>query len=184
MSSLNSITLLHLEVLQPTSPQLIDKVSGDSGLAIIGTQQSEYDLTLSLDAESFIHHYPPLLYHPVDFTNTVVDNLYNESSGEIIYTDPILIPILIQLNPQRRLLRKFGVETEQDAIGLLSQGWLAKYQPTLNICVGDRIEYFDGGTTFTLEVLTTKFTDYFGNTQVALHRLVTLKNLNQTVSVA
>jgi len=177
MPTLSAPIAIPLELLQPAVPTILDYRQGDAGLAQIGTLPSDAQLYLDLDREQFIHMYPPLPYRQLDRTNTVVDGLYGEA-GTPVFISPVQMPVLVMLEPPKKLLRRWGVENVQDGIALLSEGWMANHAPSgFRVTPGDRIDYFDGGSTFSLELVTVKFVDYFGNTQIPLHRVCTLKNL-------
>ena len=191
----------NVEVLQPASPPLVVSFVGtDDQTGMVATQVYEVDLVKDLDRESFIRSYPTLAYYELDKSATIVDPLYRETRNPS-YKVSIAIPILVQLEPPKRLLKKFGIEAEQEAIALISQGWLERHAPTLQVKTGDRIGYYDvpyvgsypqpSGLPdahvvhepiarvpdFSFEVLTAKWCDYFANTQIPLHKVLTLKNL-------
>ena len=201
MFPVSSSTGFAIEELQPSAPPLVVSFIGtDYGTAHIAVQQSETDLVKDLDRESFIRNYPPLAYFSLDKKATQIDRLYRETRNPS-YRAPVLIPIFIQLEPPKRLLKKYGLEVEQEAIGLISQGWLDRHAQDLTPKTGDRIGYFDrpyaddvsqpNGLSdnvvihelqprtpnFSFEVLTVKFCDLFGNSQRPLHLITTLKNL-------
>jgi hypothetical protein len=201
MFPVSSITGFAIEELQPSAPPLVVSFIGtDYGTAHIAVQQSETDLVKDLDRESFIRNYPPLAYFSLDKKATQIDPLYRETRNPS-YKAPVLIPIFIQLEPSKRLLKKFGLEVEQEAIGLLSQGWLDRHAKELKVKTGDRIGYFDrpyvddvsqpSGISdeviihelqprtpnFSFEVLTVKFCDYWASSQRPIHIITTLKNL-------
>lgn len=190
-----------IEVLQPAAPPLIVSYYGtDNQTALVGQQQSEVDIAKDLDRESFIRHYPPLLFYSLNKQATITDKLYRETRSPV-FLSAIPIPIFIQPNPPKRMLKRFGVETEQDAIGLVSAGWLERHVTSLQIKTGDRIGYYDQSynatvprpnglsaatvvhepsarvPNYSFEILSTKWTDYFTNTQIPLHKLLILKNL-------
>jgi len=201
MPTVESNSGFSVEALQPASPPLVVSFRGeDDGTALVAVQVEEVDLVKDLDRESFIRQYPPLAFFELDRNQTVVHTLYRETRNPV-YKSPIAIPIFVQLNPPKRLLKRFGIETVHDAIALVSAGWLERHAVTLQISTGDRIGYYDQAYTgsvpmpggapdtvvthepvdrvpnFSFEVLTAKWTDYFGNTQIPLHKLLTLKNL-------
>jgi hypothetical protein len=201
MPVVESTMVFSVEALQPASPPLDVPYFGDeSNIAHVATQVEEVDLVKGLDRESFIRLYPELLYYELDRDTTVVDELYGETR-EPQFKVAIPIPIYIRIDPPANLLKRYGIEGEHFAIGLVSNGWLEKNAPTLGIATGDRLGYYDqpftgtfdrpGGLppgqvthestpatpNFHLEVLTSKACDYFGNTQVPIHRVLTLKNL-------
>lgn len=194
-----------VEALQPASPPLDIPFFGDeSQVAQIATQVEEVDLVKGLDRESFIRLYPVLQYYELDRQTTVVDELYGETADPV-FKAPIPVPIYIRLDPPANLLKRYGIEGEHFGIALFSNGWLEKNAPSLVLATGDRIGYYDqpyvgsfdrpGGlppgqvvhesvpldpnypTNFHFEILTVKHTDYFGNTQIPIHRVATLKNL-------
>jgi hypothetical protein len=192
---------LGVELLQPSAPPILISYSGtDDQTARVGQAVVEVDLEKDLDRESFIRQYPPLAYFELDKTATQIHPLYRETR-QPVFKDPIPIPAFIQLQPPKRMLKRFGVEAEQEAIGLLSAGWLERHAPSLQVKTGDRIGYYDqpytgsftspGGRpdtvvahetsartpNFSFEVLTAKWCDYFTNTQIPLHKILTLKNL-------
>lgn len=198
---MSSITGFSVEAIQPSAPPLIVSFVGtDDQTGQIAVQQPEIDLVKDLDRESFIRNYPPLAYFELDKKATVIDPLYRETRSPA-YKQPISIPIFIMLEPSKRLLKRFGLEVEQQAIGLVSQGWLDRHAPSLQIKAGDRIGYFDSmyvdnfpspqgladasvvhepqsrTPNFSFEVLTSKWCDYFANTQSPIHKILTLKNL-------
>ncbi len=129
-----------------------------------------------------------------------MDTLYRETSAPA-YKQPVGIPIFIMLEPPKRMLKRFGLEAEHQAIGLVSQGWLDRHAPSLQMKTGDRIAYYaspyvddvsrpsglpDTVVTheatprtpnFSFEVLTAKWCDYFANTQIPIHKILSLKNL-------
>ena len=201
MPVVESISGFGVEALQPASPPLVVSYRGtDDGTAQVAVQVVEVDLVKDLDRESFIRLYPPLAYFELDKSATVIDTLYRETRAPV-YNSPVSIPIFVKLDPPKRLLKRFGVEAEQEAIGLVSAGWLERHAPALQRKTGDRIGYYDqlyvgdvpmsGGRpdavvthertarqpNYSFEVLTAKWCDYFGNTQIPLHKILTLKNL-------
>ena len=201
MALVEAITAFGVEVLQPTSPPVaIPYVGDDSGIATVGLSVEEINLTKQLDAESFIRSYPPLMFWELDLEQTVIHPLYRETRTPV-YKTPIPIPIYIKINPPQSLLKKYNLEDEHDAIALFSIGWLDKYFNGYAPKTGDRIGYFDqeyttaylrtGGKpdqpvtkegtprtpNFSWEILTGKFDDYWGNSQIPLHVISTLKNI-------
>lgn len=201
MPAVESTSGFGVEALQPASPPLVVSFRGeDDGTALVAVQVGEADLVKDLDRESFIRLYPPLAYFELDKAATVVDTLYRETRAPS-YRPPIPVPIYITLEPPKRFLKKYGLEAEQEAVGLVSAGWLERHAPNLQVKTGDRIGYYDqpyvgdvpmsGGRpdrvvthetvarvpNFSFEVLTAKWCDYFGNTQIPLHKILTLKNL-------
>lgn len=201
MPVVESISGFGVEALQPASPPLVVSFRGeDDGTALVATQVQEVNLVKDLDRESFIRLYPPLAYFELDKGATVVDTLYRETRAPV-YKTPIPIPIFVKLDPPKRFLKRFGVESEQEAVALVSAGWLERHAVALQMKTGDRIGYYDqpyvGGVpmsggrpdavvthekearqpNFSFEVLAAKWCDYFGNTQIPLHKILTLKNL-------
>lgn len=201
MPVVESISGFGVEVLQPASPPLVVSFRGeDADTAQVAVQVYEVDLVKDLDRESFIRQYPPLAFFELDDATTPVDTLYRETRAPV-FKQPIPIPIFIKPDPPKRLLKRFGLEVEQAAIGLVSVGWLERHAPALQMKTGDRIGYYDqqftgsfpqpGGRpdkvvvhegtprtpNYSFEVLEDMFTDYFANTQIPLHLLLILKNL-------
>lgn len=201
MPVVESVSGFGVEVLQPASPPLVVSYRGtDDGTAQVAVQVVEVDLVKDLDRESFIRQYPPLAFFELDDATTPVDTLYRETRAPVFKT-PIPIPIFIKPDPPKRLLKRFGLEVEQAAIGLISYGWLERHAPTLQIKTGDRIGYYDQSFTgsvpmsggradkvithegtprtpnYSFEVIEDMAADYFANTQIPLHLLLVLKNL-------
>lgn len=201
MPLVESTSVFGVEALQPASPPVaVPYIGDDTGVATVGLYTPEVELAKQLDAESFIRLYKPLLLYVLDLANTQVHSLYQETRNPV-YLTPILVPTYVQVEPPKRVLKKFGLETEHEAIALLSLAWLEKYAPTVKVKTGDRFGYYNDSYTtshlqpgglppkdvtqeavprvpnFSFEVLTTKHADYWGNTQIPLHLLLTLKNL-------
>jgi hypothetical protein len=201
MTIVESTSGFGVEALQPAFPPIVVSFKGTDNLtALVGQQVTEVNLIKDLDRESFIRLYPPLAYYELDKVATPVDTLYRETQAPV-YKTPVAIPIFITLEPPKRLLKRYGLEAEQEAIGLVSAGWLERHDPTLQMKTGDRIAYYDQPYTgsfpnpsglpdttvtheatarvpnFMFEVLTAKWCDYFTNTQIPLHKILTLKNL-------
>lgn len=204
MPTVTANFVLPVEALQPASPPLVLVSYGDEAnqVAPIAVQVEEVELTKELDREAFIRHHPQVSYYELDRVTTPQDDLYGEVAvaGHALYKVPILIPLLLQFEPPKQMLKKFGIEGEQDAIAVMSNSWIEKFAPALRPSPGDRISYFnqnftgsfsqvgglpDGTVThladanMMFEVLTVKHTDYFGSTQIPLHRVLTLKNLQK-----
>ena len=201
MPTVSSTVIIPVEVLQPTRPPLMLSYRGtDDQTAMIAVQTYEVDLAKDLDRESFIRLYPSLLYYELDKTSTVVDTLYRETR-QPVYKAPVPCPIYVVPEPPKKLLKRFGLEVEQEGLALVSAGWLERHAPDLQMKTGDRIGYYNneytgsfnrpGGQSdkivvhepeprvpnFSWEILTTKWGDYWGNTQIPLHKVLTLKNL-------
>lgn len=201
MALVEAIAAFGVEVLQPTSPPVaIPYVGDDSGIATVGLSVEEVNLAKQLDCESFLRLYKLLLFYELDLVQTPIHSLYRETRAPVFKT-PIPIPIFIRVDPPTSFLKKYGIEDEQDAIGMFSLGWLDKYLSGYAPKTGDRIGYYDqeystayvrsGGRpdqvvtqesiarvpNFSWEILTGKFGDFWGNTQIPLHLVCTLKNL-------
>lgn len=201
MAVVESVSVFGVEALQPASPPLDIPYRGDdTGIAQVGLDPNEIELTMQLDAESFVRLYPPLEYCELDLANSVVDTLYRETR-EPVYKTPVLIPIYVTLKPLKAMLKRFGIEDEHDALCMISLGWLHKNHPEIRVKTGDRIGYYDKAYVETslqphglpdqvlgretvahdpnmqFELLTVCYGDFWGNSQRPLHLVGTLKNL-------
>lgn len=201
MATVEAQLAFGVEVLQPTSPPVaIPYVGEDSGIATVGLSVDEINLTKQLDSESFMRLYPPLMFWELDLVATPRHALYRETRDPV-YKTPIPIPIYVKIDPPISYLKKYGLEDEQDAIAMFSLGWLDKYLNGYAPKTGDRIGYYDQAYTtayiqsggrpdkqvtqeaiartpnFSWEILTGKFGDFWGNSQIPLHLISTLKNL-------
>lgn len=169
-----------IEYLQPTQP--VFNVPGlvDSTVATVGEYAPEIALTMENDRESFDRMFPAIAYYVLDkklTTRSVSDTFYGEESDEqaaLNEVPPLMIPIELKIDPPLQYLRKFGIEDIQDAIALLSIGWLNANLPSFSPKIGDRILYHQ----IEFRVETAKFTDYFANEQVPIHYLLTLDNMS------
>lgn len=201
MAIVEATAAFGVEVLQPASPPIAIPYEGDdSGVATVGLYLEEVNLAKQLDAEAYIRQYKPLWFFELDLDLTPVDPLYRETRRPT-FKSPVPIPIFIKIDPPISFLKKYGLEDEQDAIAMFSIGWLDKYHNAYAPKTGDRIGYYDEAYTtaylrtggkppqdvtkesaprvpnFSWEILTGKFGDFFGNTQIPLHIISTLKNL-------
>jgi hypothetical protein len=171
-----------LEFQQPTKPRF--NVIGliDADVATVGEYQPEITLTMENDQESFDRMFPPIAYYVLDkriTTRSVSETFYGEEvdeQGALTEVPPLMIPIEIKISPPLQYLRKFGIEELQDAIALLSIGWLQANLPNFNPKIGDRILYHQ----IEFRVETVKFSDYFANEQVPIHYLLTLDNMSES----
>jgi hypothetical protein len=170
-----------LEYLQPTKPMFNVLGLVDADVATVGEDGTEIALTMENDQESFDRMFPPLPYYVLDkqlTTRTQAETFYGEEDNEqaaLTEVAPLMIPIEIKISPPLQYLRKFGIEDLQDAIALLSIGWLNANLPTFHPKIGDRILYHQ----IEFRVETVKFTDYFANEQVPIHYLLTLDNMSE-----
>jgi len=134
-----------------------------------GRQDLEFVITTN--AEQFTYLYPALRFLPLDRTRDS-DPLYREKVKPV-FLDPVTIPTYVELQPQLKLLKRFGIEEEQEAIAVWSCRHLNQYK--LDPKTGDRLQYFN----ILFELLTVKLTDYFLSTQVPLNKVATLKQVAQ-----
>lgn len=154
-------------------PLVEDTEQTQWGIVPIGTSQRDTEVILRMNAEQFRLLYPRVRYFKMDRVNTKVDPLYNESIGFPKYNDPILIPALIMPGPQMNLLKRYGIEEEQEAICVTN----ARLNAQANVYphMGDLIEWAE----VRWEILTVVFGDYMTNTQVPLNLVLTLKQAAQ-----
>lgn len=150
---------------------------------LIGTSQTDIDLVRGVDAEAFHRHFPPISLYRIDRRSTVI-NLYGEpravtsvetppTTGQPTFQSPVTIPIRIIIEPPMEELKKFGIEQKIDALAVFSDKILV--DRGISPRIGDHLEAY--GIRF--ELLTVSFSDYFGNTQIPLHRFSRMKNLNK-----
>jgi hypothetical protein len=138
-------------------------------LVTLGTAQRDVEVILRMNAEQFRLLYPKVRYYKLDRVQTKVDDLYKESIGFPTYAVPIEIPALIMPGPQMNLLKKYGIEEEQEAICVMN----ARLNDQAGIYphTGDLMEWAE----VRWETLTAVFGDYMTNTQVPLNLILTLK---------
>jgi hypothetical protein len=135
----------------------------------------DLEAVLKINEEQFHKLYPILRYYPLYRQEFWLDPLYNESkTKEFHYEKPILVPILVVVNPPLTLLRRYGIEEEQEVIAITCNrvNRKAGIDPT----TGDRLQYYS----ITYEVLTSKYTDYFLNTQVPLNKVAVLRQISES----
>jgi hypothetical protein len=174
MSTIISSQIVLTEFLQPEKPQLYNPYT-DSDLSTLAYSVAETSLTRDMDVEAFVLSFPWLPYERIDRVNTVVHPIYREAKNPQ-YLPAVMIPTWVKVDPPLQLLRKYGIETEQDAIALMSLEWLDRHVPNFVPTAGDLLTFFE----IKFEVLTSKRWDYIANTQIPLHRVFTLKNLPQS----
>lgn len=141
-----------------------------------GSAARDVEYILTVNAEQFHRIYPEIKFFPMSRnpTQTVVDPLYNEAiRKEFNKMHPILVPVFVAIQPQLKLLKKYGIEEEQDAIAVFNNR--IDKELSIDPITGDRIEY----QAILFEILTAKHVDYFTNTQVPLNKICTLRNLNE-----
>lgn len=124
---------------------------------------------IKVNAEQFWLLYPQLRFFQLDRAQGH-DPLYGEQP-KARFVDPVKVPTYIQIHPQEKLLKRFGIESEQEAFAV----WSCRILNDLGLdpVTGDRVEYYG----ITYEVLTTKLTDAMLNTQVPINKLATLKQI-------
>lgn len=150
-------------------PLVEDTEQTQLGILPIGTSQRDTEVILRMNAEQFHVLYPKVRYYKLDRVQTKVDNLYNESIGFPKYDDPKLIPTLIMPGPQMNLLKKYGIEEEQEALAVMNARLNAESKIFPH--TGDLLEWAE----VQWEILTAIFNDYMTNTQVPLNLILTLK---------
>lgn len=170
---------LPVEYLQPTAPSIQVCKLTDSKVATVGEYGPEIALTMQLDRESYDRMWPAIPYYVLDKAapRSVSENFYGEQADEqaaLNEAPPLMIPIQVKITPPLQYLQKFGVEELQDAIALLSIGWLNANLPDFHPQIGDRILYHQ----VQMRVDTVKFADYFGNEQVPLHYFIMMENMS------
>lgn len=155
------------------SPLIEDTPQTGFVVSPIGSSQRDVEAILSMNAESFRFLYPTIRFKQFDGSDTVKDPLYGEVVGAVIYREPIQIPALVIPDPPMKLLKKYGLEVEQEAIAIMNcrLNEKAKVFPVER----DRMEYYG----IWWEILTVKYQDYFTNTQIPLNQLLTLKQANE-----
>jgi hypothetical protein len=147
----------------------------------IGTTKKAVAFAIRVNEEQYRKIYPEVNFYKLNRVETVVDDLYKEAVGDAVYdglkqTDGTTvgavekIPALIQQGPQMKLLKRYGIEEEQEAIAVFAASMLHKRG--IEVHTGDRIEFL----AITWEVIKPEFTDYFANSQVPLNLVCTLKN--------
>jgi hypothetical protein len=160
-----------LEILQPSMPTLINPYV-ETEISTMWISSAEIALVQQMDREGFIRNFPPVMVTQIDRINSEIDPLYLEAS-RLVYLDPVSVCMRVEVAPGKWFLKKYGIETVQDAVGILSNSWMTNYANGITLTPGDLINFL--GSDF--EVLTSKLIDFFVNTQVSLHTLLTLKNL-------
>lgn len=141
------------------------------GLVPLGTADRDLETVIELNAEQFTLLYPRLKYYSMSRNSTAVDTLYNEAIAKN-FTDYVELPIFLVMSPQLKLLKKYGIEEEQEAIAVLNVR--LSNANDIDPMTGDLIEFL--GIRF--EILNVKLTDYFANTQVPLNKVATLRQIN------
>jgi hypothetical protein len=154
------------------SPLVEDTPQTNFAVTPIGSSQRDVEVMLRMNAESFRLLYPALLYKQLDRVETKVDPLYKEAIGDPVHKAPKSVPVLVIPDPPMKLLKKYGLETEQEAIAIMN----CRLNDAAGIypVTGDLIQYYDKW----FEILTVKFEGYANNTQVPLNIILTLKNSN------
>jgi hypothetical protein len=142
------------------------------GFLPLGHAKQDIEVQLKLNAEAFRLTCPEVRYIRLDRETTVVDSLYKEYVGGPKWAEPVLVPVVFQHNPAKNLLKKIGIEEEQDGIAT----FCVRICDELGIkpTTGDRIEYLD----VPFEILSVKYIDYLQGSQVPLNLVATLKNSN------
>ncbi len=153
-------------------PLVEDTPQTNFAVTPIGSSQRDVEAMLRMNAESFKLLYPDLLYRQLDRVETKVDSLYKEAIGNPVHKDPKSVPILVIPDPPQKLLKKYGLEEEVEAIAIMN----CRLNDKAGIypVTGDLIQYHD----IWFEILTVKFEGYANNTQVPLNIICTIKNSN------
>lgn len=171
------------------SQTFIDRTEQTHELELpLGAHNADLELQIQLHAERMALHYPEVHYHVLNLTLTKVDDLYGEPIGgaatrgvsEPVYNGikttkgdthglPIEIPAMFVSGEQRKLLKAYGMESEHDALVVLSCRHCK--ERNLKPKTGDLIAYLG----INYEVATVKFGDYFLNTQVPLSYVLVVK---------
>ncbi len=139
------------------------------GRGVIGSGRRDLESLINLNAEQFCILYPPVDVHE-RVQDGAQDDLYQEDVRPT-FKDPIAIPTFFTINPQKKLLKSFGIEEEQEAIAVWSNRLLNT--SGLDPVTGDRVEYL--GILF--DVITVKFDAYHLSTQVPLNKVATLRQV-------
>ncbi len=140
----------------------------------LGQGERDVEWQLTLNAEQFKRLYPEIKYYPLNRTETYVDPVYTESKTKVFIDRPVLVPVLVVIGPQDKLLKKYGIEEEQEAVAVFCNR--VNTERGIDPTTGDRMEYY----AILYEVLTVKHTDYISNTQVPLNKVVTLRQINDS----
>lgn len=142
------------------------------GFLPLGHAKQDIEVQLQLNAEAFRLTCPEVQYIRLDRERTVVDELYNEYTGGPKYATPVLVPVMFQHNPPKNLLKKIGIEEEQDSLAT----FCVRINDELGIkpTTGDRLKYLD----VDFEIISVKYTDYLQSSQVPMNLIATLKNSN------
>lgn len=150
----------------------------------IGANNQDLELQIALFAEMLELQCPSVKYHRLNRELTKVDELYNEASKPIFDGLPdengkivgvaVEIPIQFHFDVQKKLLQRYGIESEHKALAVMSCRLMEQHgiQPM----TGDLIELL--GVRY--EILTVKFTDYFLQTQVPIALVATIEQVQQT----
>ena len=127
------------------------------------------EFIIRTNAEQFNLLYPKLRFFALDRSRGH-DPLYGEQP-KARFRDPVFVPTYVQIRPEEKMLKRFGIETEQEAICV----WSCRLLNDIGIdpVTGDRVEYYG----ISYEVLTVKLTDAMLNTQVPINKLATLKQV-------
>ena len=138
-------------------------------LTPLAGSRRDLEFIIRTNAESHWLIYPALRFFALDRARGH-DPLYGEQPKPS-YNTAVLVPTYVQIQPQEKLLKRFGIQEEQEAIAV----WSCRVLTDLGLdpVTGDRLEYY--GTHY--EVLTTKLTDVFTNTQCTINKVATLKQV-------
>jgi hypothetical protein len=104
-------------------------------------------------------------------------NNYGEPSAghDVVYSAPVSMPIHIHLDPDEKLLTRFGFDHPQSALVVFSIAVLEGLQinrrdPLKGPKIGDRIDFFVRDSfKQQFEIRDVKEWDFFGNTKAPLH---------------
>lgn len=145
-----------------------------------GSSKKDLEHILRVNAESFRILYPRVKYFNMDRekTQALVHPLYKESKRKVFAGDvtsqkhPVEVPVLIVWQPEEKMLQRYGLEAHQGAMAVFCN----RINEELGIdpVTGDLLEFL--GKRF--ELMTVKIEDFFLNTQVALNKIATLKQLH------
>jgi len=151
----------------------------------MGASSVDVELAIRLHAERIQILCPAIRYFRLDKDRTKVDPDYDDSSkpawdglpdpttGKVVGR-AILVPVEVHFDPPQKLLRRYGIEIQHQALLVMSCRILdeLKVEPK----TGDRWELL--GTFY--EANTVKFVDYILQTQIPLSCIATVEQKSVT----
>lgn len=137
----------------------------------LGGSRRDLEFVIKTNYEQFVKIYPTVKVTKINRTESRPDSLYKELIYKTFDEYSYDLNIYFVFEPPLKLLKKFGIEEEHDALAVMSNRQLNNFK--ISLTTGDLIQYL--GVDY--EILTVKLVDYFGNTQVPLNTLATVRQL-------